>query len=108
MTTLLDQATSHESIFTRGYEHGYVQAMIDSRSNFAVDVLASQVDELRELLATAGAANVSGAPERRLYGVEWCRLVATFQGEAVTRAEARDAAAGMVAEALGVPKEYLA
>lgn len=74
----IEQTTTHDSIFSRGYTVGYVRAKIETRSRFSTDVLTSHLDVLLSLLGDTDAKVTIGEPERRQYSVDWTRLTVEF------------------------------
>lgn len=67
----------HDSVYNRGHEAGYVTAMIESRTDFARDVVARNAMGLIDLITPDAVVHASPRGKRK-YGIEWYRLEVTF------------------------------
>jgi hypothetical protein len=73
-----ERLRTHDSEYTRGFELGYVMAMMETRTDFSRRVLQSNIHELMIVLTNAGASVSQAADLRGAYGVQWCRLEVRF------------------------------
>ena len=69
---------SHDSIFSRGWEVGFVQARIAERAGFERWFLASHLDTILRLLRAGGADFYVGRRIVGRYGVCWVPLIVAF------------------------------